>query len=190
MVGALTALARGVAATFQRITRDRSGVSAVEFALILPIMLTIYLGGNEFGHALTINRKVTHVTSTIADLVGQSKTITDADMTNIFNAAASIVTPYPTTNLKLRVSVIKIDATGKATVEWSDARNDTARAKNDVVTTLLPAGVKQNNTYLVMAEVVYPYTPMIGYVLTGTKNLSEVVYLRPRLSASVTRKAS
>ena len=61
---------------WRRLAGDQRAVSAVEFALILPIMLLLLFGGVELGDALTIDRKVTHVTSTISDLVAQSKTIT------------------------------------------------------------------------------------------------------------------
>jgi Flp pilus assembly protein TadG len=170
-----------VAALRRRIRRfglDRAGVSAVEFALILPIMLVLYLGGNELGNALTINRKVTHVTSTVADLVAQSKTVNNADMTNILNAAQSIMTPYPVAPLQMRVSMIQIDKDSIATVKWSDARNMPARVANTNVT--LPAGVLQPNTWIVMSESIYPFTPTIGYVLTGTINLDQTFYIRPR----------
>jgi Flp pilus assembly protein TadG len=170
-----------IAALARRIRRfhlDHAGVSAVEFALILPVMLVIYLGGNEFGNALTINRKVTHVTSTVADLVAQSKSISNADMTNILNAAQSIMTPYPVTSMTMRVSLIKIDADKVATVQWSDARHIAPRVAGTTVT--LPAGVLQASTWIVMSEVVYPFQPEIGYMLTGTINLDQTFYIRPR----------
>jgi Flp pilus assembly protein TadG len=167
---------------------DRRGVSAVEFALILPLMVTLYLGGIQISDALTISRKVTHVASTLGDLVTQAKNITNSDMSNIFDASAAVLAPYAASTLQMKVTSIKIDSTGKATVVWSDARNDTALAKNSVVT--LPAGVTQNSTWIVTAEVHYPYAPWIGYVLTGTYDLHDQFYLRPRLTDEVTRSAS
>ena len=76
---------------------------------MLPMMLTLYLGGVELSDALTINRKVTHVTSSLGDLVTQSKSITNTDMSDIFDAAASIITPYNAGALKMVVSGISID---------------------------------------------------------------------------------
>ena len=170
-----------------RLCRDRRAVSAVEFALILPLMLTLYLGGSELSHALIIARKVTHVTSSLGDLVTQSKTITDSDMSNILDAAASVMTPYTTASLlKIKVSGISIDSKGKATVMWSDARNDTPLTKNTVITNL-PAAVLTPSTFIVTAEVHYAYTPTIGYLMTGTFDLKDQFYLRPRLSDCISR---
>jgi Flp pilus assembly protein TadG len=174
-------------ATAIRFRADLAGLSAVEFALVLPIMLTLYLGGVELSDALTINRKITHVTSTLADLVAQSKTITDDDMDDIFDASESIMTPYSSAGLKMVVSGISIDADGVATVKWSDTRGGTALVENSTVVDL-PVGVNQPSTFLVMAKVNYDYTPIIGYVLTGTYDLNDRFYLRPRLSTKVERK--
>lgn len=170
------------------LARDRSAVSAVEFALILPVMLTLYIGGIQVSEALSINRKVSHVTSTLADLVTQSKSITDTNMANIFNASASVMAPYSDTTLQITVSEIYIDANGVAKVQWSNARNATAYAKNTVVQ--LPAAVAMANSYVVAAEAHYPFTPGIGYVLTGTFNLSSSYYLRPRLTDCINRPST
>ncbi len=169
------------------LVRDRRGVSAVEFALILPVMLTLYLGGVELSDALIIQRKVTHVTSSLGDLVTQAKSISDNDMSNILDAAASVMTPYSTGSLlKIRISQIKIDGNGKATVTWSDARNDTPLTKGATITGL-PAAVAQANTYIVTAEVHYSYTPTIGYLMTGSFDLNDEFYLRPRLTDCISR---
>ena len=170
---------------FNRLAGDRSGVSAVEFALILPIMLTLYLGGNEIGTALTISRKVTHVTSSLSDLAAQSKTITNTDMTNILNAASAVVAPYKVANLKVTVSSVKVDANKVATVAWSDALNTTARSRGSSVT--LPASLLVASSTVIWAEAQYSYTPAIGYMITGTMKLSDQLYMKPRIQDPLCR---
>lgn len=171
---------------FRRIAKDSRGVSAVEFALILPVMLTIYLGGNELSHALTIARKVTHVTSSLGDLVTQTKALNDTDMNKIFDAARAIMTPYATTSdlFRIKISSIRIDANSKAWVDWSRALQDTPLTKGAPFNGL-PAGVLVPNTYVVTAEVHYSYTPLLGYQMTGTFDLKDQFYLRPRLTPCV-----
>jgi Flp pilus assembly protein TadG len=171
----------------RRLGGDRSGVAAVEFALLLPLMLTLYFGAVEFGDALTIDRKVTHVSSSLADLVTQARTISDEDMVNILNATASIIIPYDDGLLRIKVSGVSIDEDGEATVTWSDAHNDTPLTVNSVIT--LPAAVNTPNTFIVTAEIHYTYTPLVGYLLTGSFDLKDQFYLRPRLSDTVTRVA-
>ena len=52
-----------------RLIGDERGVSAVEFALLLPLMLTLYLGAVEVSQGIRADRKVTLTARTIVDLV-------------------------------------------------------------------------------------------------------------------------
>ena len=164
-------------------TGDRAGVSAVEFALILPIMLVLFFGSVEVTTALTVQRKVTHVTSTLSDLIAQSKTISASEMSDILEAAATVITPYSDAKLQIKLTGVTIDANGTATVAWSQAMNDTAYSEGAAIT--LPTTVVEPSSFIVTGEVHYSYTPVVGYVMTGTFDLSDEFYLRPRLGTSV-----
>ena len=164
---------------------DERGVSAVEFAMLLPLMLSLYLGSVEVSQGIGADRKVTLTARTICDLVSQVSSIGNTDMTNALNASSAIMAPFSTSNLQVTVSSVKIDAAGKATVDWSDSLNGTARTKGSTIT--LPAALNVANTSLIWSEVQYSYKPVIGYVMTGTLLLKDQIYMRPRLSDSVAR---
>jgi Flp pilus assembly protein TadG len=172
----------------RRFRRDSRGIAAVEFALVLPLMVTLYLGGIEVSEGISIDRKVSLTTRAVADLVSQGTTITNADMANIMNAAKAVAAPYPSGKLKVIVSSIKIDGNKKATVEWSDALNTAARAKGDTVT--LPDGLLLPNTWIIWGEASYMYQPTIGYTITGAINLKDQIYMRPRNQDFVSRAAT
>jgi Flp pilus assembly protein TadG len=167
--------------------QDRRGVSAVEFAMLLPLMVTLYLGTVEITQGVAIDRKVTLTTRTVADLASQVSSINNADMTNILSASAAVMAApsFNASSLRVVVSAVKIDSNGAATVCWSDTLNGTAHPVGNTVT--LPAALVVNNTTLIWSEVTYAYTPAIGYVVTGTLNLGDQIYMRPRLSATVAR---
>src|SRR3954466_4564161 len=93
----------------RRFVRDRKGVSAVEFALLLPLMLTLYIGGAEVSQAVSVSRKATLVARTVADLSSQTSGITAAKMTNILDASAAVVSPFDASRLTVTVSQVKID---------------------------------------------------------------------------------
>jgi Flp pilus assembly protein TadG len=170
----------------RRLARDPRGVAAIEFAMLLPLMVTLYLGTVEVSQGVSIDRKVTLTTRTVADLVTQSSSVNNASMTNILDASAKILSPYPTADLKVTVSAVTIAADKKATIAWSDTRNGTAHPAGQAVT--LPSdALAVPNTTLIRSEVSYLYKPTIGYVITGSVNLSDQIYMRPRLSDTVTR---
>jgi Flp pilus assembly protein TadG len=179
---------KGILQTLRRFTRSNRGISVVEFALLVPIMVTLFIGGTELTQGITIKRKTTIATRTIADLVAQDTSITNAEMTAIFAATSSVLAPYPASNLKLIVSSVNIAANGTATIVWSDAHGGaTPRAVGSTVT--LPDGLNAfPNTTLIWAEADYSYTPVIGYVISGTMNLKDKLYLRPRLVPRICRE--
>ena len=164
---------------------DRRGVSAVEFAMVLPLMLTLYLGGVEVSQGISIDRKVTLTARTVADLVAQVSSIDTAGINAALGAATAIMAPYPDKDVKVTVSVVDIDSNGNAKIKWSSSKNGTARAVGSNVT--LPGALNMPSTSLVWGEAVYKYQPSIGYVVTGAMNLTDQIYMRPRLSETVTK---
>jgi Flp pilus assembly protein TadG len=177
----------GILLAIRRFVHQRRGVSAVEFALILPIMLTLFIGGQEVTQGITIKRKVTIATRTIADLVSQDISISDADLTAIFAATTTVLAPYAPGLLKMKITNIWIDADGNASVVWGAAHNGaTPRNPGDTIT--LPDGLNQfEKSSLLWAEAEYKYTPTIGYVMSGSIDLKDKLYLRPRLTSCIDR---
>lgn len=165
--------------------RVQDGMAAVEFAVLLPFMLVAYLGGIEVGDGVAINRKVVITTRAVADLASRYRKITDADMSTILGASSTVIQPYPPGPLAVTVSGVIVDARGRATIDWSNTLNGTARVKGASVT--LPGTLATTGTYYVWGEVQYAYTPMLGYVMTGTWNLSNQIFMSPRESATITR---
>ena len=169
----------------RRFAADQRGVSAVEFAILLPLMLTMYLGGVEVSQAVSADRKTTLVAHTVGDLVAQASNVSSADVTNVLNAGGAVAYPFPASNLRVTVTSVCIDQTGTiATVAWSRTQNGTARS--GVVTSSIPTALMVASTSLIWGEASYAYRPTIGWTITGTLNLSDKFFLRPRLSNSVT----
>ncbi len=178
-------LARKLSGCLTLFAKEQRGLAALEFAMLLPMMMTLYVGSVETLDRRRHHRKVTIAAHTIADLSSQFTTIADSDMTNILNAATDIIYPYPSANLQAVVSELSINAQGQATVVWSDTLNGTARTVGSTVT--IPSNLAVPNTYLLLGETAYNYKPTYGYVVTGTLALSDQIYMRPRQSNSVTR---
>jgi Flp pilus assembly protein TadG len=168
-----------------RFRHDQRGVSAVEFALLLPLLLTLYLGGVEVSQAISIDRKMTLSARTVADLVARSSGFSQTEMANILSASATVASPYSAQSMRMKVSQIQIKADGTATVHWSAAKNTDKREKGEPVTVPTTLKVPGKETYLIWAEVEYDYTPTIGYVLTGTLTLTDQIYMRPRVADKV-----
>jgi Flp pilus assembly protein TadG len=176
-------------ARLRRLVADERGVSAVEFAMVLPLMALMYVGTVEVTNAVAANRKLVAATSAIGDLTGQAQDVLNADMNNIFDATAAVMNPFATGALQLRISQIQIDGAGRATVAWSDGRNMTALTRGASYSGL-PAGVRVANTYVIVSEASYAYASPLGSFITGTIAMRETFYLRPRIGDCVRRNGS
>lgn len=170
---------------YRRFAGDRRGVAAVEFALLLPLMIAMYFGALEITDALTANRRVTLATQTVGDLVAQSAVITDHDMTDIFAATAAVMAPFDASNLKMRVTSVVADSNNNTKVAWSDGYNMAARNKNSTVR--LPAGLTTGGDSVIYAEVKFTYTSLLGKYFTSPFVFTDEAYLRPRRSLQVAR---
>jgi Flp pilus assembly protein TadG len=177
------------------LANDCRGVAAIEFAVIVPVMLVMFFGLVEFSSGVAVDRKVTLVSRTLSDLVSQSTTVLDTDLTNAGQTAKAIMTPYPAVPLKSSITELYVDPTTKvAKVQWSKALTidssgnvtfgAATHAPKDVVA--IPLALQIGDTYLIWSEVSYLYTPAVGYVMAKTGiTLSDFTYTRPRQSSCV-----
>ncbi len=110
----------GLAPRLRRFGRDRRGAAAVEFVLIVPILIGMYFMLNETANGMRAARKTTMVARVMADLATRKADLTDADRTNIFAAAQPIVSPFGSAPQGYRLTSIRFDANGNGYVHWSE----------------------------------------------------------------------
>jgi Flp pilus assembly protein TadG len=115
-----------------RLAADQRGASVIEFALLLPLMLTMYFGSIVITDAISADRQVTLVASTVAEIASQYTTVSSSDVANILSAASVVLAPFPVANAQVTLSSVSIDQNGDATVAWSQALTGSGRALNTV----------------------------------------------------------
>ena len=164
--------------------KDRRGVAAVEFALIAPVMVLLYCGLVELCQAVIAERKANHVASAIGDLVTQAESVSTSDLGDIFTIGNTIMSPFPTATLQMRVTSLVADANGTPKVAWSQGYGGMAGMGVGAVVNI-PLTLSPGDS-IVMAESKYQYNSVLHYVLPNALNYNEVYYLRPRKSDSVT----
>jgi Flp pilus assembly protein TadG len=154
----------------------------------------MYFGSIQITDGISADRQVTLVASTVAEIASQYSSVAPSDLTNILNAAANVFTPFPMQNGSTTVGTITltsvtVDATGKATVDWSKSLNGTQRSVGAVVTSSIPSGLLNATpgvaSSLIWGEATYSYKPVVGWVVTGTVPMYDQIFLRPRQSSSI-----
>ena len=171
----------------RKISKNDDGISAVEFALIAPLMAMIYFGCIELSLMMTLDRKVTGATAALGDLTSRAATVTNDDLADIFQATRMVMQPNEMTGARMRVTSLYEDD-GDIKVAWSDGCNLTAYATDQQLT--IPANLIPEDGTLIMSEIEYDYNSSIGYFFTTSKQLSDKFYLRPRRVDSITRDRS
>lgn len=183
--------------TLCRFTSDRRGTAAVEFALLAPLMVTMYFGMAELTEGLMTSRKVSAVASTIGDLTAQAASTSPALVGDIFNVGQTLMQPYPVAgaSLRMRISSVTVDPNGSPKVDWSQGTTGlTGLAKGAVVA--LPLAPKSAPTdpdrpflsagqSVIMAEAHYAFASPVARYLPAVSDMHDTLYLAPRQGAKV-----
>ena len=165
----------------------KEAVAAVEFALIVPGLLVLYMGAIEVSQVVTVDRKMSAVAGAMGDLVARSNDqISLASVNDYFKVSGLIMTPYSDANLKQLVTLVYIDNGGATNVVWSVGYHGaTAKAANSAYP--LPTEITDiaRDMYIVVSEAQLAYTPWGGYVLDTSFNLYKQFFHTPRFGSEI-----
>jgi Flp pilus assembly protein TadG len=187
----------------RKLWRNDEAVAAVEFAIVVPFLLALYIGGIELANGMAINVKVSATAHSVADMVSQNTSLSTAQMQNILTGASSIIAPYPVSGgsgslMTVTVSEISSDANGNLTLRWSQSYNGASfgPGRTNLTNLTMPTSLngaaanvnnpngQNDNVSFILGEVTYAYTPNMGYAITGTVTLADSVYIFPRCSTN------
>jgi Flp pilus assembly protein TadG len=170
-----------------------AGTAAVEFALVLPIMLMLYIGFVEVSALITADRKLQSASGALGDLVARSdKTVPAATLEDYFKAAAGIMTPHPIDELEQIVTQVFVDEDGEATVVWSREYRDGTMSVGSKYQQgddfALPDAMAAiaTDANVIVAEGSYAYPPLYGFAFDQTINLYRENFFMPRFGGSIT----
>jgi Flp pilus assembly protein TadG len=169
----------------QGICYNEKGVSAIEFALIAPVIILIYFGAIELSLLARADRRVTTTASSLGDLTARLVNVTDADMQELYNASVVLMSPYPASSARMRISSVVDNGDGQTRVAWSDAFNMTAYSENALIT--IPEGLIASPGSVIVAEVEFDYESTVGFVLDASQTIEDTFYLRPRRVNTISR---
>ncbi len=171
-------------------------VAVVEFALVVPIMLTLYIGSIELSQAFNMDQRVITIAGAVGDLVSRSNAttspITTTSLQNYFQAAQAIIYPFdPNNQLQQVVSVVAVNAAGTtATVEWSQGYHGgvaLTQCTPYAGTHPIPAAMLNisKSNWIVVSEASYVYPPMLGLFFPNSFYLYHQNFYLPRYAVYI-----
>lgn len=163
---------------------NKDGVAAIEFALIAPIMIAIYLGLAEVSLLVAADRKVSHAASVTGDLVSQVETINATEMGDILSATLAVMGTNPTTMSDLTIDLRSFEKDSSGNVNEVGYAKVGSGLTTKFDGTTVNARLLNETSGLVVARISYVYrSPTKEFV--GTPTLKETFMLKPRKSATI-----
>ncbi|MCM2473657.1 pilus assembly protein [Rhizobium sp. CG5] len=148
-------------ALLKRLKDNRDGIGGVEFALIVPLLLVVYICAFELTLGFSVAKRATRATGTIADLVAQQSSVTTTFLATMPDVAAAIFTPYDTAadgeTIDLKITGIAVDSSANPTVAWSWAADGTTPYVAGT-TVSVPSDMVTADVFMVRAELSVPHT--------------------------------
>jgi len=183
-----TILLNAVPPRLRRFVAGEQGVTAIEFALVLPVVLLILLGCFEVPRYVLIVQKIARTSSGVADLTAQAdEPLTKNQVDDIFKAGKVMMEPYDVVaNGKIYVSSINNPGGGGVALTWQRDNGGTGPASRITATTIangtgVPVALRPiSNEEVLAAEVFFTYQPIFSTLIYSGSTLYRVSYTRPR----------
>ena len=168
---------------------SRRAVAALEFAMTLPIWVTMLLGTVDGTYCMLVNEKCDRIAYTITDIVTQYQIVTITNLKDIVQAASQEMQPFPFTNNGLVIISSVYKPTGKnPIIEWQYSGGGALVKSSRIGVTggvpTLPNGLTLNdNDNVIISEVYYNFTPIfLNAGLFTANQIYRVAIYKPRLS--------
>jgi len=172
------------AAAAHRLIDSRDGAVAVEFALIFPVMLTLFFGSFEITNLLSANLKMTAAAETAADLAAGATSLTPAQIDSFGAAATLVMTPLAPSGLRLAFASVVYSGPGSTpVVAWHHEQNGAAPITSSGLDDAALA--KLGNGSVILVQATYDYSSPVSFVLSKTYTLTDKAYAGPRYGNEV-----
>lgn len=203
-VGGGQASKRTVANFLHRLRRDRAAISAVEFALVAPLLMTVGLGTIELANMALVYTRVSQVAIQVADNTSRAKQATGSSGAmmreyDVNDAFAQVSLVYPGldfyNNGRVIVSSLEQNSSGGQWIHWQRCRGLSTLGNSKYGTQgtgssgttfagMGPTGTvvtADANSAIMFVEVYYKYQPIffkIGGTTSPTIYRAAAMYVR------------
>lgn len=150
---------------------NQAGLAAVEFAMIVPVLLLTYLGATDLTQGLAIDRKLGTLAATVSDLAAQEESLSLTQVQGFFDAGLAIMRPFDVDKTRIRLTVVEVVNNSSAVVTGTTATSNwTAATSVDLSRELMDLAIGK---YVVLATAQYDYEPMFANIFNTTMRLEQ-----------------
>jgi Flp pilus assembly protein TadG len=179
--------------TMRRFWKEESGVAAIEFGLVISILIVILMGCFEAGRYILLNQKLDRTSTSVVDLIAQANSVTVGVLSDTYAAAEEQTRPFDLAGHgRVVISSVYKPDTSSAKVQWQCAGGGSytsatstvgGEGANAAMPTTFTVDVGEN---IVVAEVFYDYEPFLFEGIFQPAIIRHASFMRPRGSLLVT----
>ena len=169
----------------RRFAAARQGLAALEFAILLPMMIFMLFGAVDLIDAMGTNRRAENVAASLADVISRDTEVSDDEVTGLWSAMAVLMAPDSATDMKARITSIEVVSSNSAQVVWSEGHGMSAYSNGASFD--LPADMMLPGTSVILAETQFDYEAPLGILFTGSMRFEHTAYRRSRLVDPIPR---
>ena len=170
--------------------RHDSGVAAIEFAVVMPLLLVLSFGALELTMKILAAQKVEKLAATTADVVAQAEVATVTGMDQLLSATTDIMEPFDfgADGVVIVSSVYRDAGSANAVNNWRHSGGGTLVETSQLGavggTADLPDGfVLNEKENVIVAEVYYNYQPLWDGLFFDATTIYRQAFFKPRLGA-------
>lgn len=176
-------------ARWRRVSHFRThqgGHALLETALLFTVLPFLFLGVSEFSEADMLTRRLDESAGKSADLIARVESVSTAELNALKdNLINELMRPFPTGSFSLVLTSVVTDQNGRSTVGWSHARGGSEVARAIGADFVLPAGLAEPSTSVILAESSNRFESTFGTMIVGARTLRGVAYSAPRGGGAV-----
>lgn len=176
-------------ACWRRILRFRAhqgGHALLETALLFTVLPFLFLGVSEFSEADMTMRRLDEAAGKSADLIARVDSVSPGELDALKdNLIDELMKPFPTAGFSVTLTSVVTDRDGRSTVSWSHSRGGTGAARAVGSNVVLPTGLAQPSTSVILAESATRFASTFGTMIVGPRTMTGVSYSAPRRGGQV-----
>jgi len=172
-----------------KFSRAKSGLAALEFAIIAPLlMVPLLLGSVDLIDVMGANKRAQNAAASLADVVARDTEVSDAEIAGLWRGLEVLMYPNDPGAMEIRLTSVSIINASTARVIWSEAHG--GMSPRQVGSTVsLDSRMMQVGTSVIMAESVYKYDAPLGFLFQNQVQMTHDAFRRSRLVDPIPRVA-
>lgn len=170
---------------------DVSGIAAVEFAYIAPLLMLMTFGTFEISRALIVNKRFQRATAMVGDLVSREEQLgatypeAKAALDGIMLSAQHVMEPYTSTPFRIAITQLRASSSDpkNTNVEWSYSYNGMPVTKCPLAKNMPAWNMITKGNAAIVVEAQYQYTPLLTNIIPNLikqMNWSDTMAFSPR----------